>query len=75
VVRLPHALKQRQSKVGALVEAFTDSNLPIFVQIFDWASIPSEFQAEMGANDLVVQQPDHKIESALNQIGSRLKIN
>ncbi len=37
LVRQPDNLNQRQSKLGDVVEAFSDSNLPIIVQIVDWA--------------------------------------
>ena len=61
VVRQPDNLKQRQSKLDDVVEAFSDSNLPIIVQIVDWAAISSDFHAEIIANYVVVQSAIHTV--------------
>lgn len=54
VVRQPNDLTHRQTDLGEVAEAFTESNLPIFVQLVDWASIPAAFQAEIEAGYVVV---------------------
>lgn len=66
VVRQAQALNRRQTNLDEVAAAFTESNLPIFVQIVDWASIPSEFHAEIAANYVVVQQAKNNIESDPN---------
>lgn len=49
VVRQPEDLSRRQS------------NLPIIVQLVDWASIPSDFHAEIAENYVVVQQAKSEV--------------
>ncbi len=56
VVRQPEDLSRRQSNLGEAIDAFSESNLPIIVQLVDWASIPSDFHAEIAENYVVVQQ-------------------
>lgn len=56
VVRQPDNLQRRQSNLGEVMEAFSDSHLPIMVQLVDWASIPASFHAEIAANYVVIQQ-------------------
>ena len=62
VVRHPADLGHRQSHLGELKEAFSDSDLPIFVQVVDWAVIPVSFQHEIVAGYVVVQNGDHQHE-------------
>lgn len=56
VVRQPDDLSRSQSNLGEVMEAFTESNLPIIVQLVDWARIPSDFHDEIEENYVVVQQ-------------------
>jgi DNA polymerase sigma len=56
VVRQPENLNSQQSNLGEVVEAFSESNLPIIVQLVDWARIPADFHAEIEENYVVVQQ-------------------
>lgn len=55
VVRQPNDLSHRQAKLDEVIEAFSESNLPIFVQLVDWASIPDVFHDEIVAKYVVVQ--------------------
>jgi predicted nucleotidyltransferase len=55
VVRQPEDLSRKQSNLGEVVEAFSESNLPIIVQLVDWARIPNDFHAEIADNYVVVQ--------------------
>lgn len=55
VVRQPGDLSRRQSHLGDVVEAFSDSNIPVIVQIVDWAAISSAFHAEIMVNYVIVQ--------------------
>lgn len=56
VVRQPDDLRRRQSNLPDVIEAFSESDLPIIVQLVDWASIPAEFHREIAANHVLVQQ-------------------
>ncbi len=55
VLRTPTAPEQPDLRLGALREAFVDSNLPIIVQVVDWARIPEAFRREIEAGYVVVQ--------------------
>jgi len=55
VVRQPDNLRHAQANYSDIIEAFSDSNLPIIVQLVDWARIPIEFQEEILANHALVQ--------------------
>jgi predicted nucleotidyltransferase len=47
VLRLPDAAPVPLHQLDALRDAFSDSNLPILVQVVDWARIPPSFRAEI----------------------------
>lgn len=64
VLRQPDNLSNRQTKLGDVVEAFSESNLPIIVQVVDWARIPPEFHAEIEAKYVVVQEGTRPVDSA-----------
>lgn len=49
VLRWPNATPAPFGVLDALRDAFGDSNLPIFVQVVDWARIPASFKAEIEA--------------------------
>lgn len=55
VVRQPQELKQETLEIGELREALSESNLPIRVEIVDWARIPASFQLEIEQAYVVVQ--------------------
>ncbi len=55
VVRQPEDLSFKQLNLGEVIEAFSESNLPIIVQLVDWARIPSDFHAEIEENYVVMQ--------------------
>lgn len=54
VVRQPDDLRRRQTNLHDVIEAFSESDLPIIVQLVDWANIPVEFHREIAANYVVV---------------------
>ena len=58
VARFPDGAAPDAMRLGPLREALTESNLPIFVQIVDWASIPAAFREEILAGSVVVQRAD-----------------
>lgn len=55
VVRQPDDLCRRQTNLGEVREAFSESNLPILVQLVDWAGIPAAFHDEIEVNYVVIQ--------------------
>ncbi|BBE51640.1 DNA polymerase beta domain protein [Ferriphaselus amnicola] len=55
VVRQPDNLHRRQTSLSDVIEALSESDLPIIVQLVDWADIPAEFYREIAANYVVVQ--------------------
>jgi predicted nucleotidyltransferase len=55
VVRQPSELSRRQEKLWQVAAAFSDSDLPIIVQIVDWAGIPAAFHEEIEVAYVVVQ--------------------
>lgn len=55
VARNPADLHRETPGLARVQEAFADSDLPIIVQIVDWARIPASFHAEIEAGYVVVQ--------------------
>ncbi len=55
VVRQPDDLKCRQTQLHEVIEAFSESDLPIIVQVVDWAAIPDTFHTEIQSNYAVMQ--------------------
>ncbi|TAJ94298.1 MAG: nucleotidyltransferase domain-containing protein [Gammaproteobacteria bacterium] len=55
VLRNPADPWQETPSLGALKEAFIESNLPIHVDVMDWARIPESFRREIEATHIVVQ--------------------
>ncbi len=58
VARQPDDLKRRQTQLYETLDAFSESDLPILVQLVDWAAIPAAFHAEILANYVVIQRGD-----------------
>ena len=56
VLRNPQNLQEESSALDELKEAFTESNLPIRVDIMDWARIPASFHREIERAHVVVQE-------------------
>ena len=55
VVRQPLDLKQETPQLGEMREAFVESNLPIRVEVVDWARVPASFHREIEQAYVVVQ--------------------
>ena len=55
VVRRPADLKQETPQLGEMREAFVESNLPIRVEVVDWARVPARFHREIEQAYVVVQ--------------------
>ena len=58
VVRQPDDLTRPQPDLDEAAAAFSESDLPILVQIVDWARIPAAFREEIEAGYVVLQPPD-----------------
>ena len=55
VLRNPADLNAESSRVFELREAFVESNLPIHVDVMDWARLPESFRREIEENYVVVK--------------------
>lgn len=58
VLRNPQNLLEETGALSDLKEAFVESNLPIRVDIMDWARIPASFHREIEWAHVVVQEGD-----------------
>ena len=56
VLRNPKNQNEETSALYALKEAFIESNLPIRVDVMDWARIPASFHREIEREHVVVQE-------------------
>ena len=63
VARNPAALDKPCPELADVAEAFSQSNLPIMVQIVDWARIPPAFHDEILAAYVVVKAADERTET------------
>jgi len=55
VVRNPANLNQPQKNLAALRSALSESNLPVIVDVLDWARIPEDFRREIERQHSVVR--------------------
>jgi predicted nucleotidyltransferase len=55
VVRQPEDLSRQQINLDEVIDAFSESDLPIIVQLVDWARIPESFHDEIMAKYAVIQ--------------------
>jgi predicted nucleotidyltransferase len=55
VVRDPVGLDQPQKQMCALREALSESNLPILVDVLDWARLPEHFRQEIERQHVIVR--------------------
>ena len=56
VLRNPQNLLEETGTLYELKEAFSESNLPIRVDVMDWARIPESFRREIERAHVVVQK-------------------
>ena len=56
VVRHPNDLKKPTEHLARLKQAFKDSELPIFVDVMDWAYLPESYRSEIEKNYFIVQR-------------------
>ena len=54
-----HTLEPLGPEYSALVEALEESNIPILVQVHDWARLPKSFHREIQRAYVVLQPPPH----------------
>lgn len=57
VVINPQASTKPQNNIAELRDAFSESELPILVDVMDWAQIPESFRQEIKRRYSVVQEP------------------
>lgn len=57
VVRCPDDLTRARQDLASLRTAFSDSDLPILVEVHDWARLPEEFRREIERAHVVVYSP------------------
>ena len=57
VVRNPDAPETSPPVTATLRAAFADSNLPINVDVLDWARVPQEFRDEIQRAYIIIQHP------------------
>jgi predicted nucleotidyltransferase len=55
VLRNPVQLGRPQERLYALRDALEESNLPILVEVLDWARLPEEFRREIRRSHVVVR--------------------
>jgi predicted nucleotidyltransferase len=60
VLRNPAHLDEETGDLGTLADAFSESNLPIRVDLTDWARIPEHFRQEIERAHVVVQPGKHR---------------
>lgn len=58
VARFPPTEKRDVFRLSRVRDAFSESNVPIFVQIVDWNTIPESFKDEIQAGYVVIQRMD-----------------
>jgi len=56
VLRNPADLSRPQNHLQNLKEALSDSNIPILVDVLDWARVPEHFHRVIEAGYVVVQE-------------------
>ena len=56
VVRNPAGLDQPQRKLYLLRDALSESNLPMLVDVLDWARLPEDFRREIERRHVVVHR-------------------
>jgi|SRR5665213_2049131 len=55
VVRNPVSLDQPQKQLYALRDALSESNLPMLVDVLDWARLPEDFRREIERQRVIVR--------------------
>lgn len=54
VVRNPRDLLVATGNLGKVSEVFSESNVPILIDILDWAQIPESFRGEIERTGVVI---------------------
>jgi uncharacterized protein len=55
VVRNPAGLSQSQKQLYLLRDALSESNLPMLVDVLDWARLPEDFRREIEREHVIVR--------------------
>ncbi len=59
VLRHPAQLNQPEKNIHRLRAALIESNLPILVEVLDWARVPEPFRREIERQHVVVASSEH----------------
>ena len=59
VLRRPGRLNEPRQRISPLKDALSESNLPMLVEVLDWARIPESFRREIERCHVVVLSADH----------------
>ena len=59
VLRNPESLDRPQKNLHRLRDSLSESDLPILVEVLDWARIPEEFRREIERRHVVLMPPEH----------------
>ena len=59
VIRNPESLEAPLKNLHRLRDALSESNLPIFVEVLDWARIPEDFRREIQRQPVVSLPREH----------------
>lgn len=57
VVRSPESPGERQKNLSEIKEVISESDIPILIDVLDWASIPESFHEEISKDHVVIQKP------------------
>jgi predicted nucleotidyltransferase len=57
VLRGPGGRPVPLAQVGALTDALSESDIPILVDVLDWARVPESFHEGMAREHVVLQEP------------------
>ncbi len=59
VLRNPEKLDAPHKNLHRLRDALTESDLPILVEVLDWAQLPEPFRREIERRHVVLISPEH----------------
>ncbi|KJU83935.1 DNA polymerase III subunit beta [Candidatus Magnetobacterium bavaricum] len=58
VLRSPDDLARPQENLLTLKEILSESELPILIDVLDWARVPEAFQREISKDYVIIQSPE-----------------
>ncbi|MBF0607580.1 MAG: nucleotidyltransferase domain-containing protein [Candidatus Magnetobacterium sp. LHC-1] len=58
VLRYPEEPTRSQENLPTLKEVLSESELPILIDVLDWARVPEDFQQEISKDYVIIQYPE-----------------